>query len=318
MKRFVIKALFFVIILYVLALLVQSFIDKGAGKTGLSNYTEWNDIVESKINADLLIQGSSKAWVQISPQILDSAFHLNSYNLGIDGYFFSMQYARFLFYLKYNKKPKYIIQVVDCNSLAMNSDLYMFEQFIPYLGSPIIQNAVSYQDVFDYKDFYIPMFKYLHSYASREIMDSAIKANLINRTVRNWKYKGFMASDQKWDNSFREFKKNFANGYTSFVDSLTRKRFEMFLSYCKNEQIKVALVLPPEFIEAQKLLLNRDAIISIFREYSEKFDTPFLDYSNDSLCLDTTNFYNSQHLNRIGVAKFNKKLSTDLKSYFKE
>jgi len=314
MLKFILKSILFLLLFYIMASLLQNYVDK-ASKTGLPIYQEWNDIVESKINADLIVQGSSKAWVQISPYILDSAFQLNSYNLGIDGYLFPMQYTRLQLYLKYNKKPDYIIQCLDCATLFRNTDLYMFEQFIPYLGENLIRKAVSNYDVFDYRDFYIPGYKYMHSFASKEIMYKAIYSSFKNKTPTNWKYKGFAANGSSWDHSFGDFKRMFATGYRDSIDVNTKKQFENFLDFCKKEEIKVFLVYPPEYIEAQKLLLNRKDFIAIFEEYSKTYDIPYLDYSSDSICLDTINFYNSQHLNSIGVEKFNKMLVEDLKSF---
>lgn len=315
MLKFILKSILFLLLLYILASLIQNYIDKGAAKTGLSNYQEWNDIVESKINADLLVQGSSKAWVQISPYILDSAFQLNSYNLGIDGYLFPVQYTRFQLYMKYNKKPDYIIQCLDCATLYRNKDLYMFEQFIPFLGESAVRKAVSNYDVFDFRDFFIPLYKYMHSFASKDIMHKAISANYNNETFTNGKYKGFMANSNPWDRSFGDFKRMYATGYKDSIDVNTKKQFENFLDFCKKEGIKVFLVYPPEYIEAQKLLLNREEFTTLFKEYSKTYNIPYLDYSMDSLCFDTINFYNSQHLNSLGVEKFNKILVEDLKTY---
>lgn len=69
----------------------------------------WNDIYESKIDVDIAIYGSSRAWVHVDPEIIDSVLNTSSYNLGMDGYPFHMQYYRHKEYFKYNQKPKTII-----------------------------------------------------------------------------------------------------------------------------------------------------------------------------------------------------------------
>ena len=53
-------------------------------------------------------------------------------------------------------------------------------------------------------------------------------------------------------------------------------------------------------------------IISLYQHFSEKYDIPFLDYSNDELSYSTKYFYNSQHLNRTGAELFTAKLADDL------
>ena len=70
----------------------------------------------------------------------------------------------------------------------------------------------------------------------------------------------------------------------------------------------------PEYIELQKMIGNRDSLVSVYKKFALKYKVPFMDYSSDSICLNTSNFYNSMHMNATGVHNFNKKLVNDLKS----
>ena len=298
--------------MYFIALLLQTIIDKGLEKSPNGNFREWDDIYKSKINADMIVQGSSRAWVQFSPKILDSAFNCNSYNLGIDGYGFQMQYYRFLIYLKHNKKPKYIIQNVDHFLLNLRPDLFEYEQFLPYLDDKNIRIAVTPYNGLNWKDFYIPLFKYHSNYEiAFEGLSNYFHATLPN----NGKYKGFLARNWFWDDSFMKFKKSNPQGYRIKIDSNTNILFGKYLDYCKMNHINVIFIYTPEYIEAQKLLLNRDSITRLINNYAVAYNIPFINYSNDELCSDTSCFYNSQHLNKKGVFYFNQKLSKDLKQY---
>jgi hypothetical protein len=310
MKKFAIKAIAFLVILFVLVYSLQSVIDKVLKNSTFHNYKEWNAILYSHGNADIIIQGSSRACYHISPYILDSVFNLNSYNLGIDGYCFDMQYYRFLLYLKNNKRPKYIIQTVDHFTLDKGSEMFLYTQFLPYLDDDVIKKAVSSYNFFDWRDFYIPLYKYHSNYM-------IVMKGLINRYnksfIDNGKYKGFLEHNNEWDSDFKSFKKRNPLGWRTKIDSGNQALFENFLNICKEKNIKIIFVYTPEYIEGQKLLINRDSIKSIFNNYSHEYGIPFLDYSDDAICLDTLNFYNSQHLNSRGVRKFNTKLANDLK-----
>jgi hypothetical protein len=93
-KKFLIHiALFTTIIIGVLTAL-GVVITAGLRKTRIENFSEWNDIFDSKINADLIVTGSSRAWSNVSPKIIDSTLNLNSYNLGLDGAHFDIQFSR--------------------------------------------------------------------------------------------------------------------------------------------------------------------------------------------------------------------------------
>ena len=301
------KLILFVATFTIFAYFLQSFVDAGLVKN--ADYREWDDLFHSRINADLLIQGSSRAWVHVSPKVLDSALKLNSYNLGMDGHNFLMQYYRFQLYLNYNKKPKYIIQTVDTSTLDRRKDLYGIEQFVPYLKYPLMRKAVSYYEGFEYVDYLLPAVKYRHQ---KDIVFTGIREHF--QPSPSYKYKGFEAKHKKWDDSFSKFKANNPEGVRANVDRFTDRLFDRFMEYCRAHGITVVLVYTPEYIGAQRLITNRAEVVKVFKEYSARYGAAFLDYSDSYICYDTDNFYNSQHLNAQGVDKFNAMLASDLAS----
>ena len=86
----------------------------------------WNDIYRNKINSDVTIYGSSRAWVQISPKILSENLQEKVYNLGMDGSNFDLQYFRHSEVLKTNKHPKLIIVSLDIFSFEKKVGLYNY------------------------------------------------------------------------------------------------------------------------------------------------------------------------------------------------
>jgi len=110
-----------------------------------------------EINADIIINGNSKAWHHISPKIIDSVIGLNSYNLGIDGYDFMMQKAKFDMYSKYNKTHKIVIQIVGNSTLDKRDDLYQNIQFKPYINDPIIREITKKYKGFSFLDYNLPL-----------------------------------------------------------------------------------------------------------------------------------------------------------------
>ena len=144
---------------------------------------------------------------------------------------------------------------------------------------------------------------------------SGLGISFLDSGKNNGRYKGFLIGDTQWDDSFRKFKNLNPKGYRIKVDEESKVLFNNFLQTCKVDSISVILVYVPEYYEAQTLLLNRDSIKNLFCNYAKIYNIPFIDYSNSSICLDTTNFFNSQHLNKKGVFYFNKKLIEDIKQY---
>lgn len=318
MKVFSLKVVILFVVVVLSAFSVQKFADRGNRLTNFKTYKVWNDIINSRINAEFIIQGNSRVREQISPLSLDTGLRLVSYNLGINGYTFKMQYYRFLLYLKYNKKPKYIIQSIDSyTTLAKMEELFECEQFIPYLDEEIIRKAVDEYGFYDSRDYLIPMYKYSHSFLSKKMILNGLKANFTVKKETEL-YKGFKSKNQIWgDDSFNEYYKSHANGYRRPVDSLTKTYFLKFIELCKEKEIKLIFVFTPDYMEFRKFQLDRDSINSIFKNFSDKYNIPILDYSQNKLCLDRNNFWDALHLNTKGVTKFNNILVADLKPLIK-
>jgi len=74
----------------------------------------------------------------------------------------------------------------------------------------------------------------------------------------------------------------------------------------------VILVLSPEHAAVRPLQLNRAAILAEIADLAASSGAPFWDFSESPLCLDRSNFYNSQHLNAAGADAFTRELARRL------
>jgi len=228
-----------------------------------------------------------------------------------------MQYYKFNQYLNYNKKPRLIIQTLDIFTLNKRQELYNFEQFLPYLYKPSIRKATKYFIGFEFVDYFIPFLRY----KDKEIIQLgfnvffSLPIDKINfKPELNNKYKGYKGMDRKWDFTFDKFKLNNPQGINYKIDSLTFSLMEIFLDYCKKQNLKVIFVYTPEYIENQYLTNNRNEIFKIYNDLSKKYNVLFLDYSKDSISYNKNFFYNSQHLNKKGSELFSQKLAIDIKA----
>lgn len=306
------KILIFNILLILLLSFITTFINQGLKKSGLDNFfPEWNDIINGKAGADIIIQGSSKAMVQISPKIMEQDLGLSVYNLGINGYNFHMQKMRYELYKKYNKKPKIIIQIVDVFSLQKRKDLFMYQQFYPYYNEKLVIDAIKTYKGFQKLRYYIPFIKYAgqSNYVKVGILESLGISH-----IKSNKYKGYEEHSQSWDTSFEKFKKDNPNGINTKLDLETIKLFEEFLKESNASNIEIFLIYPPEYYEAKKYLKDEKKIIEIYKYFSKKYRINFYDFSKDDMCKSKKYFYNSQHLNKTGAELFTKKIVDILKN----
>lgn len=313
MKKFIKIILLFFIPILVLAYPIDLFLSKQLKKSNdfLGEYEVWNDIYNSNIKADMVVYGSSRAWVDISPKILKDSLQLETYNLGMDGHNFWLQYLRHLEYLKHNNKPSHILLAVDFNSLQKREDLYLYEQFLPYMlwNNNLKEFTKSYNG-FHYLDYDLPLIRYA---GNSSIIKNALSLGFSKDVPKAYRTKGYKGIKKTWSNELTLAKSKMEK-YKIQIDSTSVTLFSQFLQECKDNNIKVSLVYTPEHIEGQKFIENKDIVSNLYKEYAEKFDLIYLDYSKDSICSNKEYFYNATHLNKKGSEVFTEKLASDLKA----
>lgn len=312
MKRFWFKLACLAALPLLVLSVLHGVVDTGLRQSRHPLYAEWNDLFNAKIQADMLILGSSRAAFHISPYILDTTLRLNSYNLGMSAWRLDMQLTRFKLYLAHNPKPKYIIHNVDVYGFRKRKDLIDYQQFLPYINEPLLQaNFTGLKGNFSYVQRYIPLYKYANDY---ELIWEGIKNYThVFEPLQTEKHKGFKANDLPWDNKFGAFKKKYPKGVKYPIEPDLQQAFFEYLAFCRKQGIQVILVYAPEYYEVQPLYKNKKAFVALCQKAQQQYGCMFLDYTNDSLCFKQNLFYNSQHLNKTGANLFSVKLAQDLK-----
>ncbi len=311
MKRFVTRLLLFCIVPLAVLLPLGHMVDAGLHKSRYFYYAEWNDLFNGKANADMIVLGTSRAWVQFSPYILDSVLHLNSYNMGMDGAPFDVQYERFKIYMRYNRKPKYVLQEVGFNTtFTISSGLPLYQQFLPYLSDTTIWRMVkkAYPSV-GWPERYFPLYKYNNQIP---LLKEGIWS-YFGKSRPSIKYKGYQAQDRTWDSSFCELIKRNPKGIRCRIDTNAVKLFKEYLAYCNANGIQVIMVYAPFYYEMNGYIINHEDVLSLIDGLSKEYRVPVLDYTHSAIDSNRSYFYNSQHLNRQGSALFTTMLANDLK-----
>lgn len=314
MKRFITRLLLFCCVPLLLLVPLAYFVDKGLRQSRGFSYAEWNDLFAGNINADGLVMGSSRAWVNFSPAILDSVLGLNTYNLGMDGAHADLQFERLKIYLRYNKAPKFIIQEVGLHTVtAPTTELPNYQQFLPYLSDTSIWRVYQtwYNNV-SIADRYFPLYKYNNQLPT-------IKEGILSymgKGVAPIKYKGYQGQLLQWDSSFSNFKKT-GSPYDMDIKPEALDIFRNYMRFCKERNIEVVLVYAPFYYEAAGYIGNFGETMNILRGIGKEYDMPFLDYTQIYIDSNTKYFYNSQHLNKEGAELFSHMVANDVKQYIK-
>src|SRR5690554_7315289 len=135
MKRFLIKVVLFFGLLIIFMIVCDLWISKTLAKSesfAMGDAKIWHDILERQVSDDVLIYGSSRAWRHFDPMVIEEYTGMSTYNFGVDGHAFDIQYLRHQLHLKYNRAPKVIVYSVDINTLNSSNGLYNDGQFFPF------------------------------------------------------------------------------------------------------------------------------------------------------------------------------------------
>jgi len=313
MKRFISKIVAFAIPIIVLAYGLDVFLSNNLKQSNVfahKEYPIWNDILEGKLDADILIHGSSRAWVHFDPEILEDSLQLSAYNLGVDGHTFNMQELRHHLALKYNKKPKMVIHSVDATTLQ-KGNFYNAEQALPYmLWDDDFEAFTSQYSSYSYLDYKLPLLRY---YGKTDPISTAFKMSFQpeNKTIE--RIKGYQGQERTWNKDFENAKK-LMSSYKIVIDDNLKQRFDAYLKECKANNIDVVLVYAPVYIEGQAFILNVESLKQTYKDLANTYNFKFFDFTKDDICYDKAYFYNARHMNKIGSELFTKKLASKIKA----
>ena len=312
MKRFLIKFALFLLPIVLLAYGLDVFISSNLRKSNgftKGEMTVWNDLYDKKVNSEILIMGSSRAWVHLDATMIGDSLKTRAYNLGMDGHNFWMQNYRFQLAMQQQVKPKVVIQSIDVFTLARRKDLFYSEQFLPYMyGNDSLQKITNQFIGFEQYDYSVPLVRYYgKGKAILEAFKMAFGAK--NEPTRVRGYQGQLIP---WTNELEEAKKKMDH-FTVKMEPQTVALFEKYLQFCKAKGIQVVFVYSPEYIEGQDFIANRKEMMAIYENFSKKYDIPFFDYSADPISYQKEYFYNALHMNKFGAEKFTAEFIEDLR-----
>jgi len=309
MKSFLIRFTIFITILLGLSWLLDIIITQSLQKSKQLEFASWNDLRQGRIDADIIIHGSSRAWVQINPAIIENKFHRRTYNLGLDAFGFHMQYCRHLLLLKHNKQPKIIIHVLDYSLFDKGNFLFNPDQFLPFIGDSIIDTFTEQYKGIDYFDRTLPFWRYVgHQRTIRHAGKILLRPdkNIADRI------NGYEPQYRLWNKDLESARTLMKAGKTEPIDSAVVSLFKKYIRDCRQRNIRLILIYPPEYIEGQNFIRNRKEILDLFREIAEENDVPYFDYSTHPISWQQKYFYNTEHLNAEGSDVFTKVLCEDL------
>ena len=333
MTKFIKNIILYFTLLWFAAWGLQTMINNGLKKQQNNLYKDWNLLFSGKLNQDIIVLGSSRAWTHYNPKIIEDSTGLSCYNLGIDGGMLLMQYAKWKSFLMHNTTPKYLILDVNFWSLGKRANLFQKEQFLPYLNEKEITDNLKQIDDKLVWEANIPLFRY-HGYTNLVI--SGLKA-FFNIKINDHysKYNGFAYKTRKWNNNFSAFKKmienNEADEFLSFFNIQENNKIALdttnwnlgfniinqIVNDCKNNKINLILVHSPMYFRLLDLMSQQKEFISSVEKLANSHHIEFWNYLNDTIYHQNNCFEDLLHLNQIGAEEFSINLGKKLHKHIK-
>lgn len=288
--HFLVKLFLFLIIVFLLdfatgSILKYLYYKQDSGLLYRTNYS-----IDST-KADLLIFGASRANHDYYPGAFEKRLHMSCYNTGRDGNEIFYNYAILQGVLK-RYSPKIAILDFSHEELMRDQESYdRISSLLPYYNKhPEMRSIIYLKSPYEkYK-----LLSKIYPYNSL-IFSIAVGTTGFNK---NREY----IIDENGYVPLTEILKGRIGTVTSFkkheLDSTKIKIFESFIRDCVNSNVKLYIILSPEFAK----FTFEDRSVVIAQEIAKKFNIPFYDFSNDTLFLnDAGLFADEGHLNDRGA-----------------
>ena len=307
MRRFFTKLIMYAGITLVIFTIADYLLSHKLRHSNILEFQAWNNIYNQEMNNDVVIMGSSRAFVQFNPRIIDSVLHVNSYNLGYNASLVNRQVERYYSYCRIQEtEPRAIIYSIDYGTVAGITTDFEREQFYPYFFSDRdLMEAFDKYQKFSFMEKYIPFWRYCPCFFDFHVYDV-----LTNPEEKEPLYKGFKNNKITWDDFLLQEKDSI--NYTCSKEA--KQIFEDYIHDMHSKGKNIIFVFSPLYIEFANKFRGIDRMYEYYDSIAQKYDIPILDYSNDPICSDTSYFYNAAHLNKIGANIFSLQVSKDIDS----
>jgi len=294
MKNLLSKVSCFLVCGYLLAWVVDFLCSKAASESNYGQVECWTNLMKGRIDSDCVILGSSRAIEHIAPTVLDSVLGTNSYNLGAPGHHMDIIEIKYRLFSDRNNRPELVLINVDNTSLLISLMINKY-QYYPWFHDKDFREVMFSTFDFTFGELFLPMYRY-SGYSG---MFSPEKESLI---------KGWRGRDEVFDSTLVDEK-----SLVFKIDRDVEKKFLSLLDTIIDDGIKVVLFFSPVYVDTYREMPNQEEFKAYYDSVSRAKDIPLLDYTQMSICKDTSYFRNGLHLNRRGAIAFSDSLANDIK-----
>lgn len=272
----------------------------------------WNDVMDTTVTPDVLVFGSCAAQYDCNPYLLDSVLGCDSYVLSMSNLTFPCHNFMWQMYKKYNPNhlPKTIVLMLDYGDMDYREVKGSQEekQFISLTLDPIAREFLTTYGGYSKAEIYCPCYRY---FGSHDLIRYGILNGLGMKKYKgqHQHYKGFVPLYQDYEFHAEWYGKE----NTVPMQPDVQKMFEDMLAECQERGIQVLVSIAPLGHELEDIIANKDEIYGYYKEQAEKYDFPYISYSENEFSHNIGNFESPNHLNGTAADVFTLQMAHDIK-----
>ena len=302
---------FFIVILSSAAIvgIASWVIKKGLRKSNVDFFGKMNAAGDTMKDVNIILVGSSRTLVHLNPEIIDSITGLNSYNYGLNAVTIRTCYNIIHYALKKQQHAKLVVLNIDYSMFGLKADPYKDPYYYPFekdddsliMGYPGSKEWVHKLEIFD-----IAMYDDLTKYAS---IDGFIRPNRIPAGG----YKGFYPHTQL--NDFKDPPPAEILHSNALFSEEGLEVLQSLISVCRQKNVQLLMILAPYAKKhfPAKYIDNFSIIMNKVDSVAKKNNVAFINYTGILIAVDSTYFYNVNHLNIRGANIFSSIVADSIK-----
>jgi hypothetical protein len=241
----ILRICIFFLLLGITAFGLNQLLNQGIRQVKTSDIGTFNKMMAGKVNAEIIINGSSRAVAHYDPRIIQSVTGRSAYNLGRNASQIDLELAILKTYLKHNAKPKVVIQNLDLFSFQLTSkgDIYEPALYLPYLNEETLYETLRTINPEVWKWKHIP----LYGYSKEDIKllwITGVRTYVGLQPPEDF-FSGFNPRYTSWNEDFERFRVANPDGVAFKVDPAGVKALEELITTCRRGGIRVVLVYSP-------------------------------------------------------------------------
>ena len=302
MRKFLTIISCYLVALMVLAWLTEKLIDQRlANGSRFYFQADWHDL--SNHNAEILFVGNSRTYRHVNPFEVEKRLKKKCEIIASSGQTTHLLWLKFKQYLKGNKCPSEVYLQFDPYFIAEINDLYGLDNFRTTFFRDRV-DMTSLENYNGYSDYYryFPLAAVDFDLVRKILLNDTIPARESYEATH-----GFLGLYKSWSGKWQhpEITELPSQRISNYLDS--------FAVFCKNNNVKLYLIYPPQSTPSYKLVTNKH----LLEEKWKRLETlthqsiPFVNLNEEHDYSDSTFFFNHIHLNGKGINQYMEDLLTD-------